>query len=559
MSLKLVVFRLKSSRVKAVDDWLHDFAFYLASKGWGAEAMEIRGGEQIADAPWLGLPFVLAGNAKEITEHLGRLSPVAKRIVADCAYFWLLTDGTGAPLATDLSHLSEERPVTLDWHLRSYEVIVSRLDTLGKFPRLAGLSRGLHRVRLEIERIAAGKKGPWTPTLVLGETGTGKEEVAHSLHAASGRSGAFAAVACGWFTEGMLQDQLFGHMKGAFNNASRDKKGLLEAHSQGTVFLDDLDAAITTITGALLRVMATPKGKPAKVYRIGEEDLKERETLAWLIFSTNANIPELIAKERLREDFIFRFGDRIIHLPPLCNRPADIPAIAHLLWQRLWEENSDRQRPLSPIVLQHLCAKETRWKGNVRALQALLSLTSSIANLPAHAHHSLRQIIDEILLRGPEYAHWVGIISSGIFGGGNLLADQVIRELHAGAEDKVLSEAQSALTLDAGAPLFAEALKKAKEERGRGNVIGQRLRLARIIAYVARKGEINIQLWFDLCKREDDPQAKPSPGTFANDLDLLVEKTAGKPPRLLMKKAEKAEKSDYHQMDVYVPVPGMFH
>jgi hypothetical protein len=229
------------------------------------------------------------------------------------------------------------------------------------------------------------------------------------------------------------------------------------------------------------------------------------------------------------------------------------------VWQRLWDENSDRKRPLSPIVLQHLCAKETRWKGNVRALQALLSLTSSMANLPAHAHHSLRQIIDEIMLRGPEYAHWVGIISSDIFRGGELLADQVVREFRETAEDKILSEAQNALTLDAGAPLFADALKKAKEERGRSNMIGQRLRLARIIAYVARKGEINIKLWFKLCKREDDPHAKPSPGTFAHDLDLLVEKTAGNPHKLLMKKEEKEAKSDYHQMDVYVPVPGMFH
>lgn len=565
MAIELIVFRLQTGGVEPVDEWLADFKAYLHLKGWDKEIIQVRGPEQMAKAPWLGQPFVIVGEVAEISEHLELLSHEARRILFDCAYFWLVSGEAEKLLEDKFVELTRERVVALDWHRRNYEVIINRLELLQRFPRLAGLSRGMHRVRTEIERISAGKKGPATPTLILGESGTGKEEVAQTLHAASGRRGAFAAVACGWFTEGMLQDQLFGHARGAYPNAVRDKKGLLEANSNGTVLLDDLDAAVTTITGALLRVMATPKGKPAKVYRIGEEDTHERETSVWMIFSTNADIQRLIVEGKLREDFVFRFGDRIIHIPPLRERPADIPAIALLLWDKLWEDkwdklreaNRTRPRPLSPPVLQHLCAQETKWKGNVRALQALLSLTASMANLPAHAAHSLRQIIDEIMLRGPEYSHWVGIIASPAYAFSVSLADQVVRELRELDEAAIVAEAQAALTADAGQPLFNEALSKAKEEKPGSSVAGQRLRLARIVAYVARKGELNNKLWFSLSKKDEtDAKAKFSAGTFKNDIDLLVAKESNELPRLLKKKEGKA---DYHQPDSYEPVGGMFN
>jgi len=521
MAVKLVVFRLKSGRHETADRALKELGDYLNQALNGKIVIAPGKSEDAADAVWQGLPFIIVGERAEVQSLINRLSSEARQILDDCAYYWILSD-------SDQYLLSPERTIVLNWDYTHFEIIASRLKLLLKSPRLAGLSRSMHHIRLEIERIASGDKGPWTSTLILGESGTGKEEVAQTLYATSGRRGKFTTIACGWFTEGMLQDQLFGHKRGAFSGAFRDKEGLLEANSNGAVFLDDLDAAVKTITGALLRVMATDKGKAANVYRIGEEDIQARETSVWLIFSTNANISKMIDDGELREDFIFRFGDRVIHIPPLHSRPADFPAIAHHLWDELWFDNKPRKRFLSPLILQHLLARETQWKGNVRALQALLSLATSMANLPAHNQHSLRQIVDEIMSRGREYIHWVGIIAAPSFTGqiptGNpdiqaiLKLDEgfycggLSKNSTAASQTKSELEAQACLKDPPGKARFAQALKQISP-RSKANVVRRSVRLARLIVYVARRNQIDKHLGMELCKVVE--------ATVVDDLELL--------------------------------------
>src|SRR5205085_5457035 len=152
--------------------------------------------------------------------------------------------------------------------------------------------------------------------------------------------------------------------------------------------------ALSLIQGPLLRIMATGVDQPANFYRVGQEGLEQgkRRTWAFLVFSTNADVTALLREGKLREDFIFRFKDRIIHIPPLHKRLSDIPAIALPFWDELWASNATRKRELNPIVLRHILSRETQWKGNIRTLQALLSLMASMMSLPVHNFRAPSQI-----------------------------------------------------------------------------------------------------------------------------------------------------------------------
>lgn len=548
----LLVFHLGATRPESVKLWIEEFRAYLSKDQAfiGDRSVSLIESDHPEEALWIGRPFILAGERDVVESWIRRLSAEELRILHDCAYCWVLSD-------TDDFLLSPERVITLNWSYKLFEVIAVQLRSLFKYPRLAGLSRGLHHVRAEIERITATPTGPWTPTLILGQSGTGKDEVARSLYSASERTGGFAAVACGWFVETLLQDELFGHVRGAHDQAHRDKMGFLEKHSKGVVFLDDLDAAVKTIMGSLLRIMATEKGQPAKFHPLGAEDADERKTDVWLIFSTNADVQQLLKEGNFREDFFFRFGDRVIHLQPLRERPADIPAIAHRIWDDLWLENPKRKRPLSPPVLQHLLTRETKWTGNVRALQALLSLTASMANLPAHDHHGLRRVLDEILSRGPEYHHWVGIISTPAFTTGQFTSGnsdvQSILKLDEGYYCNGLTkehpdspktgsekEVEDRLT-PAGLKAFGQVVNVVQKKRGKENVVRPSVRLARIIAYVARGKEADRHICVDLCSIAD--------AVAMADLKLLKE--AG-----VLKQCQAADHN--HKVTTYQAVPGFF-
>jgi hypothetical protein len=205
--------------------------------------------------------------------------------------------------------------------------------------------------------------------------------------------------------EHLLQDQLFGHERGAFTGAAQQQKGLLEKHEHGCVFLDDFDVAPPATQGALLRVMSTHWGEEAAFPRLGGTEARAAKTNAWLLFATNADIPKKIEANEIRSDFIYRFEDRVIHLRPLKDRPADIPQIALRLWETIWQ---GRQDPvgLGPPHLELLLSPKIGWPGNIRQLRALLSLAASRQRL---TRKPLRQLIAEILALG-DYNRWVGIV-----------------------------------------------------------------------------------------------------------------------------------------------------
>jgi DNA-binding NtrC family response regulator len=528
-----------------------------------AEPLVIRDAREREDAPWAGRPFILIGRSAEIKSYLSRLPPEAARVIDDCAYYWILTDADQESLEVPLD--IEDRTVVLNWDHENYNVIRSQLAGLQESPQLVGLSRGLSFIRSEIKRLAVGRKGPWTPTLILGESGTGKEEVAGTLyamidHEESGKiKDKFTSIACGWFTAELLQDQLFGHVRGAFTYAIKNKPGILEEYSDAAILLNDFETAPPNIQGALLGVLATPKGQPAKITRLGDD--VPHETKAWLMFSTNADIDVLINRNQLREDFIFRLGDRIIHIPPLRERPADIPALAHHIWDELWEEQEALKRPLSAAVLQWLLARQTRWEGNVRALQALLSFAASMARLPAHRHQSLRRILEVIMTKGPEYRHWVGIVATRTFNRpippGDLLVREVLDLDHDSPPESLTRSGQPWPTTgseqDAAGRLSEEGktrftekvLAGVKPSRGKARAS---VRLSRAICYVARGGKIDKHIYMALAGVEET--------TAVGELKRLEK--AGLLNAKSGRDTSQQSKARRVQATVYEPVGGMF-
>lgn len=228
--------------------------------------------------------------------------------------------------------MAQDRTIVLNWDHKNYNVLKSQLASLTANQEIVGLSSKMGIVRREIARITSSTvTGPGTPVLILGQSGSGKELVAKSLYDSSDRGkkadkDRFEMVACGWFTKTLLQTHLFGIGPNVATNV-KGRPGLLEIYSDGAVLIDDFDAAPMITQAALLRVLATPEEDEAIIHRVGEEE-ESQITRVWLLFSTNANIEKLLRKKRIREDFIFRFRDRVINIPPLSERPADIPAIA---------------------------------------------------------------------------------------------------------------------------------------------------------------------------------------------------------------------------------------
>ena len=316
-----------------------------------------------------------------------------------------------------------------------YNVIWDQLDDLINHPTVVGLSQELRWIRSEISRIADGDVGPGTPVLVLGESGSGKASIAWALHLANwerkrslrgnvsdesdirteeqnekDEKKLYHEIPCGYFTEHMLQDQLFGHHRGAFTGADNEKVGLLVKYSAGTLTVNDIGAADLSVQAALLSVLDAPKGKPAEIRRLGGEDQPTEPTRVWLIFTTSANISSLVRENKMREDFLFRFEDRVISVPPLHKRRADLPAIAKHIWSGLWNPDDTRRRALAPPVLRWLAEQKTEWRGNVRALRTLLSLAASRAKLEQNKLRPAQSLMAEIMAKGPEYPDWLDIL-----------------------------------------------------------------------------------------------------------------------------------------------------
>ena len=206
------------------------------------------------------------------------------------------------------------------------------------------------------------KVGPTTaPVLILGESGSGKEMVAHALHRCSPQgNGPFAAINCSAIPETLLESELFGHEKGAFTGAHALRKGHVESAAGGTLFLDEIGELPAAVQVKLLRFL-----QEKRFQRVGGR--QEISSDARVIAATNVNLKESVRSGTFREDLYFRLAVVVITVPPLRERGDDINLIAREFLDRYGKEHSKRNLTFSPDALRafnmHL------WSGNVRELQ----------------------------------------------------------------------------------------------------------------------------------------------------------------------------------------------
>ncbi len=220
-----------------------------------------------------------------------------------------------------------------------------------------GSSRAAQSIRALIDKV---KDCP-APVFICGESGTGKELIARSIHdLGTRREGPFVAVNCGAIPDLLLESELFGHARGAFTGALRDKAGLIEEADGGTFFLDEIGDLSPPLQAKLLRLL-----QEKEMRRIGET--KIRRVNARFISATNKNIEQEIERDNFRLDLYYRLRILTIDVPPLRERKCDLPLLIGHFIDRNCREMGRQRAYVSPRGMEALMAYS--WPGNVRELQ----------------------------------------------------------------------------------------------------------------------------------------------------------------------------------------------
>ncbi|MBC8317523.1 MAG: sigma-54-dependent Fis family transcriptional regulator [Desulfobulbaceae bacterium] len=197
--------------------------------------------------------------------------------------------------------------------------------------------------------------------LVLGESGTGKQLVARAIHYHSARTDApFIETNCAAIPENLLENELFGHEKGAFTDASRKHKGMFESAEGGSVFLDEIGDMPLAMQAKVLKIIDSNKFR-----RLGGD--KDLDTDVRLITATNQDLQQMVKEKKFRGDLFYRLNVMTIQIPPLRDRKDDIPSLVNYFIERLNEEYGRSVEGISPEALDCLAAYD--WPGNVRELR----------------------------------------------------------------------------------------------------------------------------------------------------------------------------------------------
>ena len=220
--------------------------------------------------------------------------------------------------------------------------------------------------------------------LITGESGTGKELVARRIHEVSPRyDRPFVSINCGAFPETLLESELFGFVKGAFTGATHSKEGLFQSADGGTLFLDEIGEMSLPMQVKLLRVLQDWKVRP-----LGSTE--ERSVDVRVIAATNQDLSQMVAEKAFREDLYYRISVIPLHVPPLRERPEDVPLLALHFLQRYSEQMSKPLRGISGEALEAL--SRHAWPGNVRELENAIERAVALetgqevgwGSLPAH-------------------------------------------------------------------------------------------------------------------------------------------------------------------------------
>ncbi|TAJ12167.1 sigma-54-dependent Fis family transcriptional regulator [Marinilabiliaceae bacterium JC017] len=238
------------------------------------------------------------------------------------------------------------------------------------FADFIGVSPGMIKVFETIKKVAQTDAN----VLILGENGTGKELVARALHRNSLRKDeTFVSVDLGALSETLFESELFGHAKGAFTDAKADRPGRFELASGGTIFLDEIGNLSLPLQAKLLTVL-----ERREVTRVGTN--KPRPIDIRLISATNMQIKQMAGEDKFRQDLLYRLNTVEIELPPLRERPEDIPILADHFLKMFSKKYKKRYNKLSSAIIKKLTSYP--WPGNVREFQHILERTVIMSDGP---------------------------------------------------------------------------------------------------------------------------------------------------------------------------------
>ena len=306
------------------------------------------------------------GSGVELVSELKRLRPLSEVILLTA--HGNIPDGVQAIKngAFDYITKGDDNNKILPLIAKAMEkatVAYSQQKAVGKqysFATVIGRSPAIEEAVSLARKVAATD----VPVLLTGETGTGKEVFAQSIHQHSSRSDkAFVAINCSSFSRDLLESEMFGHKAGSFTGALKDKKGLFEEADNGTIFLDEIGEMAFELQAKLLRILET-----GEYIKIG--DTKPTRVNVRVVAATNRNLPEEITAGRFREDLFYRLSVFQIHLPPLRERAGDVRILA----KAFVKDFSVRlARPVTEITPAFLEALEQQpWKGNIRELRNVI-------------------------------------------------------------------------------------------------------------------------------------------------------------------------------------------
>lgn len=241
---------------------------------------------------------------------------------------------------------------------------------IAKKYKIIGESEAIDQIHIMIDKVAPTD----ARVLITGKNGTGKELVAHHLHQKSKRSGAsFVEVNCAAIPSELIESELFGHMKGAFTSAIKDRPGKFEIANGGTLFLDEVADMSLAAQAKVLRAL-----QENKINRVGSE--KEIKVNVRVIAATNKDLSREIDNGKFREDLYHRLAVILIKVPPLSDRKTDIPLLVEYFSENLAADQGVDQKPFSKDALQKLM--DYPWTGNIRELRNVVERLMILGSNP---------------------------------------------------------------------------------------------------------------------------------------------------------------------------------
>ena len=318
--------------------------------------------EALAKAGLLRPKLIVAKVGEEVDQDWSNDLQSEAEILAGAAPLILVGDRAALDVADGLFRVEEVETLALPTSPHAVLDLV-RQRLAGPSPsqstrnELVGQSPAFREVLEQIEMVA----GRDTTVLITGETGSGKECVARELHRLSRRSGRdMVSVNCAGIPAALLEDEFFGHVRGAFTDAHQDRQGRFEQAHRGTIFLDEIGDLPLELQPKLLRVL-----QEREFHRVGGVDTISAD--ARVIAATNADLWGQVRDGRYREDLFYRINVFPIHVPPLRNRREDIPLFIERFLEKFCNRDRLAKKITPPVVEAELMARS--WPGNIRELE----------------------------------------------------------------------------------------------------------------------------------------------------------------------------------------------